>query len=98
MPSNDATMAGIIVALENIKDELKRDHKRLDSIDSKLDNHVTHIEHRLTQIETTLSTMKNTNKNITELTTTIKNLKWIVGSIFLTIIGIFGMVFVQMVF
>lgn len=51
MTNDNATMAGIIVALENIKDELKRDHNRLDSIDSKLDNHITHIEHRLTKIE-----------------------------------------------
>ena len=44
-------MAGVIVALDNIKDELKRHDKWLSSLDSKMDNHVTHIEHRLTKIE-----------------------------------------------
>ena len=46
-----SNIASVIVALENIKEELKRHHERLDSIDCKLDNHITTIEHRLTKIE-----------------------------------------------
>ena len=38
--------------------ELKNHNKRLVSIDTKLDNHITHIEHRLTKIETTLKNLK----------------------------------------
>ena len=42
---------GIVVALENIKEELKRHDRWLSSIDGKMDNHITTIEHRLTKIE-----------------------------------------------
>ena len=42
---------GIVVALENIKEELKRHDRWLASLDNKMDNHVTTIEHRLTKIE-----------------------------------------------
>jgi len=73
-------ISGIIVALENIKEELKRDNGRLDSIDIKLDNHITHIEHRLTLIESN-----------------IKNIKWIYAILLASVIGIFSMIFVQMV-
>jgi len=38
--------------------ELKAHGKRLDSLDNKLDNHVTTIEHRLTKIETNYKNIK----------------------------------------
>ena len=44
-------MAAIVVALDNIKDELKRHDKWLSNLDGKMDNHITSIEHRLTKID-----------------------------------------------
>ncbi len=47
MPDNGWTEYGKLVLAE-----LESHNSRLDSIDEKLDNHVTTIEHRLTKIET----------------------------------------------
>ena len=41
-----------------ILEELKTHCSRLDNIDEKLDNHVTHIEHRLTKMEANQKTAK----------------------------------------
>ena len=77
--------------------ELKRHDKWLDSLDKKMDNHITHIEHRLTQIETSLKGIKDCSEEIVELKTTLKNMKWITGLLLVSVLSIFGMIFVQMV-
>ena len=38
--------------------ELESHNGRLNNIDDKLDNHITHIEHRLTAIETNYRSIK----------------------------------------
>ena len=43
---------------KHILAELKRHDKWLNSIDSKMDNHITHIEHRITKIEAHQDSMK----------------------------------------
>lgn len=38
--------------------ELKNHSKRLDDLDNKMDNHITHIEHRLTKMESNSKNVK----------------------------------------
>ena len=39
--------------------ELKRHDKWLGSIDTKLDNHITHLEHRMTKLEAGMKSQRN---------------------------------------